>query len=82
MRQVPKFALHFHNFYKSDPRDLSRQVEYYQIIITAKQKKCNPFDRRRKIKYTIKVTGTDSRVCGAKAPQMRKVRAPQGKNNG
>ena len=40
------------------------------------------FDKMEKIRYNRKVTGTGSRVPGAKAPDMRKVRAPQGKNNG
>ena len=40
------------------------------------------FDKIEKIKYNRKVTGTDSRVAEAKASSMRKVRAPQGKNNG
>ena len=40
------------------------------------------FDKMEKIKYNRKVTGTDSRVPAPKGVRMRKVRAPQGKNNG
>ena len=40
------------------------------------------FDKMEKIKYNRKVTGTDSRVWEAKGSHMRKVRAPQGKDNG
>ena len=51
-------------------------------IIPCAKKFCNPFDKRREIKYNIQATGTDSRVTGPKGSLMRKVRAPQGKNNG
>ena len=52
------------------------------VIISCIQSKCNPFDNQRKIKYNSTATGSDSRVNSAERPFMRKVRAPQGKDNG
>ena len=51
-------------------------------IISCIPQKCNPFDIRSKIKYNSSATGSDSRVSSAERPFMRKVRAPQGKDNG
>ncbi len=51
-------------------------------IIPSEKKFCNPFDKRGEIKYNSEATGTDSRVTAPKGAFMRKVRAPQGKNNG
>ena len=58
------------------------QALNYSHIISARDKFCNPFDKRGEIKYNSEATGTDSRVTAPKGAFMRKVRAPQGKNNG
>ena len=43
---------------------------------------CNRFDNFEKIKYNNSATGLDSRAGSAERPSVRKVRAPQGKDNG
>lgn len=40
------------------------------------------FDSRPVFLYHSQASKLDSRVGGAKGPSMRKVRAPQGKDNG
>ena len=51
-------------------------------IISARERNCNPFDFFLQIKYNTCATGSDSRGRSAERPRMRKVRAPQGKDNG
>ena len=51
-------------------------------IISAWERNCNLFDFFLQIKYNTCATGSDSRGRSAERPRMRKVRAPQGKDNG
>ena len=43
---------------------------------------CKMFDNSHIMQYNISATGSDSRGWAPKGTQVRKVRAPQGKDNG
>ena len=57
-------------------------LKFPACIISARERNCNPFDFFLQIKYNTSATGSDSRGRSAERPRMRKVRAPQGKDNG
>ena len=57
-------------------------LKFPACIISARERNCNPFDFFLQIKYNTCATGSDSRGRSAERPRMRKVRAPQGKDNG
>jgi len=58
----------------------------YLYMIAQQKLKFNPdkktFDTLSLFFYNGQASKLDSRVDGAKGPSMRKVRAPQGKDNG
>ena len=57
-------------------------LKFPACIISARERNCNPFDFFLQIKYNTSATESDSRGRSAERPRMRKVRAPQGKDNG
>ena len=60
------------------------RASLYEVafIISFPEKNCNLFDILPSIGYNKRATGTDSRGVRPNGCIMRKVRAPQGKDNG